>query len=163
MTSPARWWMVAGIALLASVAVPQPAATQSWSFLRVAAARGDARSAITEPAAGSTLVQGNVRVRVVPPAGADLARLATVEVAWLPSPMATSTTLLRARMTVKKWRVPLAQVARGVMLPGEMTSGWNGEARVRVRTSGPHGAAWSDDVDFTLVSVPDALAVHHAD
>ncbi len=111
---------------------------------------------IVQPARGSVVTQGHVRVRATLPPGAQRTQIAEIEVAWLP-PLVATTMLLQSQMPVKTLRVPLARLDEGVLLPADMTDRWTGPARVRVRASGAD-APWSDEVDFDLVS----LAERHA-
>jgi hypothetical protein len=136
-------------AAMSSALPPKPVA--SGSALTNQANRFATPLEIVEPAAGSTATQGNVRVHVRTPTGANATQMADVELSWLPPRPNGAAPPSPPAVKVKTWQAPLAQLAQGVVLPRDVTGAWTGPTLVRVRLAGE--SAWSTGVSFDLISV----------
>jgi hypothetical protein len=113
---------------------------------------------ILEPAAGSTVRQGQLRVRIRSAApGAETSNgVATVEFTALAPRAASPGPSSAGTAKVETWQVPLAQLAQGVLVPRNVSGTFAGPTLLRVRTSGT--ATWSHGVSFNIASDAQAQA-----
>ena len=129
-------------------------ATQSGLQAATAANQVNAALDIIEPAAGSALTPGNLRVHVARPAGYAAGQQAEVEFTWLTPRQNNPATAIQPPPAVKvtTWQLALDQLAQGALVPRDKTPGWVGPTLVRMRTIGAKAGPWSNGVSFTLVS-----------
>ncbi len=108
--------------------------------------------AILEPAPGSSVRQGQIRVRIRDAAlGAETSNgVATVELSALAPRAASRAQAASGTAKVASWQVPLAQLTQGAVVPRSISGTFAGPTLLRVRTS-PTGA-WSDGVSFDITS-----------
>ncbi len=113
-------------------------------------ARAQAKIAPPEivlPAPGSQMGHGQLRVQVRAPVGSDNA-VAEVEFSWLePRQRTPSATPPAAAPATVVWKVPMAQLARGAIVPPADSPTRTGPWLVKVRSG---AGAWSTGVSFNF-------------
>ena len=113
---------------------------------------------IMEPAAGSSVRQGQLRVRIRDSAfGAETSdAMATVELSALAPRAANPSQSSSHTAKISTWQVPLAQLTQGALVPRNISGTFAGPTLLRVRTSANGG--WSDGVSFNMTSDAQAQA-----
>lgn len=140
-----------------TIRVPEPTADGSRSAPSTTAA--SLRTVeILEPAAGSSVRQGQLRVRIRAAAlGAESSNgMATVELTAVPPRAASPGPSSSHDAKVETWQVPLAQLTQGVLVPRNISGTFTGPTLLRVRTTA--NGAWSNGVSFDITSDAPAQA-----